>query len=115
MAKTKNLSRYWGDTKPLRIQIVNFDDSPYDLTNVTVIRLGVDELISPEPFSPVAVLDGVVDDPLEGWVIFNPDQIFSEMAASDYWGQIRFIESGKVSSTNKFKIVQDAPLFDMNT
>lgn len=113
-SRAKDITRYQGDTKPIRIQILKLSEAPYPLTNVTTVKLGIDQELNPETADPEGVLEGVVDDAENGWVVFNPDAAFADVPPAEYWGQVRYLDAGKVGSTHKFKFKQEAPLFDMS-
>lgn len=115
MAFVNKIERTQGDTGDLRVQIMLRKNEPYNLTTVTKIQIGFGIDLDPDSPSPAAIMDGTVDDPENGWVIFvdNGTDDLGSLTAGDYYGQIRFVDAGKIWSTNKFKTELDQPLFDI--
>ena len=117
MAFVNRIERTAGDSGDLRVQIMMNKKEPYDLTNVTKIQIGFDQQLNPTTVSPDAVMEGSVDSGLEaqGWATFTDNGLddLAALTAGEYYGQIRFVDAGKIWSTNKFKVELETPLFDI--
>jgi len=114
MALVKNITRFRGDTSDIRIYIEEKPGKPYDFEGTTVIRLGISTSLNPsDGSSPLGILEGVIDTENEGWVTFPVISPVEDIDLGEHYAQIRFIQSGKIASTDKFRYYQEAASFDI--
>lgn len=104
MPTVSNVSRVQGDTYPVEVTIKASATSPFDLTDVTQIKLGIaTKAALKEDEVPTAILDGVVDTPLTGKVTFAVSAEAAAIPAKEYFAEIQFLKNGFVYTTNQFK------------
>jgi len=106
VAQVKNISRVQGDTYPVECTILKSDSTPYNLTDVTEVKLGVAEkkvLGVSDP--PTFVVTGTITDALNGIVEFPITANEADIAIKKYYGEIQFLENTYTITTDQFEYV----------
>ncbi len=102
-ATVKNVERSQGDTFAVDVTILKADGTPYDLTGVTEIKLGVAEgkaLLQTD--TPTFVSTGTVTTPLDGTASFPIDAAAAAITPKKYNAEIQFIQGGFIVTTKQF-------------
>lgn len=106
VANVKNIYRVQGDTYPVDVTVLQSDGvTPYDLTGVTEIKLGISEFKALEaPATPLWVVTGTLTVAVDGTASFPITGTEADITAKKYWGEIQFIDAAaSIITTDQFE------------